>query len=420
MNDLIIVVAALGIGILAGVLAVVAFGRRRADAEAGFVLIQQQLDALRGQMGQSLETSARSVGDRTDSLHSQMSVRLDEVTRQVNERLAEGAATMQRINDSIGQRLDTNLRMVGERFNETSTLVTSVREKLSGLEEAATKIFEVGKDLSSLQDILRPPKMRGGVGEVLLEGLLRDRLPIAKYAMQHRFRNGTIVDAVIRLEDRLVPIDSKFPIEGFQAALKASSDEERARLRREFLRGVQGHIKSIADKYIVPDEGTFDFALMYIPAENVYYEAIVRGDDAGSVYTFAMERRVIPVSPTTFYAYLMALVYGLKGLQVEKQAAQIRAGLAQLAASFERVREPLDRLGEQIRRSQKNYDDASRAFERFGDRLQGISGMSLPEHQPQELQLGGVDPVGTRTGLPEVPRPSPTPSPTGFSPPVRR
>jgi DNA recombination protein RmuC len=416
MSDLVMVIVAAGVGIIAGVLAVVVLGRRRADAESGLGLIQQQLDALRGQVGQSLETSARSLGDRTEALQVQLSTRLDEVTRQVNERLAEGTTAMQRTNDSLGQRLDTNLKMVGDRFNETSRLVTSVREKLTSLEEAATRIFEVGKDLSSLQDILRPPKMRGGVGEVLLEGLLRDRLPDARYTMQHRFRNGTIVDAVIHLQDRLVPIDSKFPIEGFQAALRATSDEERARLRREFLRGVQGHIKAIADKYILPGEGTFDFALMYIPAENVYYEAIVRGDDADSVYTYAMERRVIPVSPTTFYAYLMALVYGLKGLQVEKQAAQIQAGLAQLAASFERVREPLKKLGEHIRRVQNNYDDASRAFDRFGDRLQGVSGVSLPEHQPQELPLGGLDPGVSRPVLPEIARPTPT----GASPPARK
>jgi DNA recombination protein RmuC len=416
MSETMIVVAAVGAGIIAGAVAVAVLGRRRVDSGAGLVLIQTQLDALRGQVGQSLETSARSVGERTEALHSQMSSRLDEVTRQVNDRLAESAAAMQRVNESLGQRLDTNLKMVGERFNETSTLVTSVREKLSGLEEAATRIFEVGKDLSSLQDILRPPKSRGGVGETLLENLLRDCLPEAQYAMQHRFRNGMTVDAVIRLENRLVPIDSKFPIEGFQAAQRAPSEEERARLRREFLRGVQGHIKSISDKYILPGEGTFDFALMYVPAENVYYEAVVGGDEQGSVYRYAMERRVIPVSPTTFYAYLVALVYGLKGLQVEKQAAQIRANLAQLAASFDRVREPLKKLGEHIRRSQNNYDEASRAFDRFGDRLQAASGVSLPEHQPQELALGGVDPAAGRPALADVPRPSPT----GFGPPARR
>lgn len=366
--------------------------RRREGGEAGLLLMQQQLDALRVQLGHSLETTARAVGERTDALQTQLGVRLDEVTRAVGERLAENSQTLHRVNESLGQRLDVNLQMVGQRFTETTGMVTTVHEKLKGLEEAAARIFELGKDLASLQEILQPPKMRGGVGEVLLENLLRDRLPQAQYAMQHRFRNGTIVDAVIRLEDRLVPIDSKFPIEGFRAVLRAETDDERSRTRREFLRQVQGHIKAIADKYILPGEDTFDFALMYIPAENVYYEAVVRGDEAGGLYDYAMERRVIPVSPTTFYAYLVALVYGLKGLQVEKQAAQIRAGLAQLATDFERVRDPLVKLGDKIRQAQQNYNQAERALGRFGDRLQTLSGIPLPEHEPQELPLGtGVD-----------------------------
>jgi DNA recombination protein RmuC len=397
MPDIVVlVIAAVAAVIVAAVGAALVL--RRGTPDQGLVLMQQQLDALRGQVGQSLEATARTLADRTESLQAQMTGRLDEVARVVAERLADQARTvndrlgeqaqvLQRVNDSLGQRLDANLQMVGQRFSETATLVTSVREKLTGLEEAATRIFEVGKDLASLQDLLQPPKLRGGVGEVLLENLLRDRLPEARYTMQHRFRNGTAVDAVIRLEDRLVPIDSKFPVEGFQAVMRAQTDDDRARARREFLRQVQGHIKSIADKYILPAEGTFDFALMYIPAEHVYYEAVVRGDEAGSVYAYAMERHVIPVSPTTFYAYLVALVYGLKGLQVEREAAQIRAGLAQLAAGFDRVRDPLAKLGEQLRRAQNNYDAATKAMDRFGDRLQSLSGVALPEHEPQVLPL---------------------------------
>jgi DNA recombination protein RmuC len=362
--------------------------RRRGPSDQSLLIMQQQLDALRGQVGQSLDATTRAVAERGESLQTQVAARLDEVTRTVAERLGDNAQMLQRVNESLGQRLDSNLQMVGQRFTETAGLVTSVREKLANLEEAASRIFEIGRDLSSLQEILRPPKLRGGVGEVLLENLLRDRLPEARYEMQHRFRTGSIVDAVIRLEDRLVPIDSKFPLEGVQAVLRAETDEERQRARREFLRQVQGHIKVIADKYILPDEGTFDFALMYIPAENVYYEAVVRGDEAGGVYAYAMERHVIPVSPTTFYAYLVALVYGLKGLQVEKEAAQIREGLTRLAVDFERIRQPMDTLGAQIRNAQNNYDKALKALGRFGDRLQSLSGVSLPEHEPQALPLG--------------------------------
>lgn len=368
--------------------ALLALFARRRGPDPALLLLQQQVDALRGQIGQSLDAASRTVAERTDALQAHVQARLDEVTRQMAERLAEQAQTLHRVNEALGQRLDSNLQIVGQRFTETSGMVTSVHERLRGLEEAAARIFEISKDLTSLQEILRPPKLRGGMGEVLLENLLANGLPPGHYQMQYRFPGGAVVDAVIHLGGKMVPVDSKFPLEGFYAILKATSDEDRARCRREFLRQVQGHVKVIGEKYILPAEGTYDFALMYIPSESVYYEAVVRGDDDVGLYTFAMERRVIPVSPTTFYAYLVALVYGLKGLQVEKQAAQIRAGLAQLALSFEKVREPLDRLGEQLRRAQKNHDDATKALDRFGARLETLSGAPLPEPEPQVLPLG--------------------------------
>ncbi len=362
-----VVGAVVGIALLAAALVV---ARRRAPPDPALLLMQQQVEALRGQVGQSLEGTTRALNERTDALQTQVS------------------EALHRVNESLGQRLDANLQMVGQRFSETAGMVTIVHEKLRGLEEAAGRIFELAKDLTSLQDILQPPKMRGGVGEVLLENLLRDRLPDANFQMQHRFASGTFVDAVIRIGGRLVPVDSKFPLEAFHAVLKAPSDDERGKARREFARQVQGHVKSIAEKYILPEEGTYDFALMYIPAENVYYEAVVRADEPGGLYGFAMERRVIPVSPTTFYAYLVALAYGLKGLKVEEQAAQIRAGLAHLTADFERVREPLGKLGEQLRRAQKNYEDADRSLERFGNRLAQVSGAPLPQTTPTALPLG--------------------------------
>jgi DNA recombination protein RmuC len=382
---ILIVIAAAAAG--AAALGVALLLRRPPASDQGLFLMQQQLDALRGQVGQSLEATARALAERSEGLQAQVSTRIEEVTRAVHERLAENAQTLQRVNDSLGQRLDVNLQMVGQRFSETASLVTSVRERLTGLEEAAARIFEIGKDLASLQEILQPPKMRGGVGEVLLENLLREILPGAHFEMQYRFRNGTMVDAVIRLEGRLVPIDSKFPLEGFQAISRAETDEERARARREFLRQVQAHIKTIADKYILPDEGTFNFALMYVPAESVYYEAVVRSDDAGSLQSYAWERHVMPVSPTTFHAYLLAIVHGLKGLQVERQAAQIREGLARLALDFDRIRQPMTTLGNQLRNAQANYERAARALDGFGDRLGALSGVSLPSGEPQALPL---------------------------------
>jgi DNA recombination protein RmuC len=142
-------------------------------------------------------------------------------------------------------------------------------------------MLDVGRNISSLQDILKPPKVRGGFGEMLLERLLAEILPEKNYTTQHRFANGVQVDAAIHVGGSVVPVDSKFPLESFHRMMQTETDEERAALRRDFVRAVRGHIDAVT-KYILPDEGSLPFALMYIPAENVYYEVIVKDDLADS------------------------------------------------------------------------------------------------------------------------------------------
>src|SRR6185369_5701362 len=172
---------------------------------------------------------------------------------------------------------------------------------LGELREATTKVYEVGRDVATLHDILRAPKLRGGLGELLLGDLLAQVLPPAHFTLQHAFRSGERVDAVVRLGDGLVPIDSKFPLEDFRRLLEAADDDQRTRARKAFVARVRKHVDDIATKYVLPDEGTYDFALMYIPAENVYYETIIR-DAASDLVAYALAKKVIPVSPNTLYA----------------------------------------------------------------------------------------------------------------------
>src|SRR5262249_38700258 len=153
------------------------------------------------------------------------------------------------------------------------------------------------------------------------------------FRLQHAFRSGAIVDAAVCLGRNIVPVDAKFPLENFQRLLKAGDEAEKKGFRKAFVADVRRHIDAIAGKYIRPDEGTFDFALMYIPAENVYYETIVRDEAGGDgqangLFEHAIERRVIPVSPNCFYAYLQVILMGLKGMRVEESARQIFQGLA--------------------------------------------------------------------------------------------
>jgi DNA recombination protein RmuC len=178
-------------------------------------------------------------------------------------------------------------------------------------------------------------------------------------------------------------VDSKFPLEAFNRMSKAESDDERAVLRREFVRTVRGHIDAVS-KYILPDEGSFPFAMMYIPAENVYYEVIVKddlGDASANLCAYAMERRVIPVSPNSFYAYLQAILIGLKGMQVEENATKIVQHLEQLSGDFTRVRESFNKICGHLKNASDRYSDADRAFSKFADRL------SLTLNEPFQAAL---------------------------------
>ncbi len=194
--------------------------------------------------------------------------------------------------------------------------------------------------------------------------------------MQHVFKSGERVDAALLLGDRLVAVDAKFPLEACQRML-AVDGAEAERERRAFARSLKDRIDEIADKYIRPDEGTYDFALMYIPAENVYYEAVLRAEDpadAKSVLGHAMRRRVIPVSPHTFYAYLLVILHGLKGMQVERQAREIQERLGGLRQQFDAFWAAFETVGAHLANAQKKFEESERLAGRVQDRFEQITG----------------------------------------------
>jgi DNA recombination protein RmuC len=274
-------------------------------------------------------------------------------------------------------------QQVGQQIADTTKVFGEVSKSLGELKQQTQQMQEVGKNISSLQDLLRAPKFRGGFGELLLERLLADiGLPRDNYSLQYRFRNGEAVDAVIRIGGKLVPIDSKFPIEDFQRILTVESEEEQAPLRKQFIRRIKNHIDNVT-KYILPDENTFDFALMYIPAENVYYETILRGHAEGSeIYSYSLQKRVIPVSPNSLYAYLRVIILGLKGLHIEKTARDILAHLGRLQDDLQDFKGDYDTLGGHIRHAAQKYDEADRKLTKFGDKLQ-LTGEAPVERLPE-------------------------------------
>ena len=286
------------------------------------------------------------------------------------------------VQGQIAQSLDTTRQAMDTRLDTAARVIQGVSQQLGKLDESSRHIFDVGRNIAELQEILRSPKLRGNLGETLLAELLAQILPADHFRLQHGFRGGEVVDAVIRLKAGMIPVDAKFPLENFRLLLQAGTDEERKAARKAFERDVKAHIQAIAKKYIRTDEGTFDFALMYIPAENVYYETIIK-DEPGvepALFQLALSRRVIPVSPNSFYAYLQTILLGLKGLQIEESARDILNRLAELRKEFERFEEPFRLIGRHLENAGKNYADAERRagkiesqLEHFGSAAQKLS-----------------------------------------------
>lgn len=261
--------------------------------------------------------------------------------------------------DSLNERL-----IESSQFQRgTSESFVQIQQNLGQLTEASRHMEQVGKEISGLSDLLRAPKLRGGIGELFLGDLLAQMLSPEQYQLQYTFQSGERVDAVVKLAAGMVPVDSKFPLESFQRLLNEEDPDRRAKERRAFLRTVRKHIDDIASKYIRPDEGTFDFALMYIPAENVYYETIISDENAGeenSLMVHALDRKVIPVSPNSLYAYLQAIALGLRGLQIEEQAQEILGYLGRLEGDFRRFHEAFNVLGTHLENARKKYEETDK------------------------------------------------------------
>jgi DNA recombination protein RmuC len=286
---------------------------------------------------------------------------------QLADRSAEVDRRLQGVTETMDRRLAQLDSKVDRRLESATQTTNKIHERLGKVDEATTQMLERAKDLARLEQALRPPKARGGFGELLLENLLRDRLPPSAYEMQFTFDSGERVDALVRVE-RAIPIDSKFPLDNYNRLVEAESDDERVLAERQFARDVKQHIEAIAAKYIRPDEGTYDFAFMYIPVEAVYYELAC--GKTGALLAYAHERRVFPVSPTTFTAYLQVIALGLRGMQIEQHAHEVMAYVAELQRDFDRFADDFDKVGTHIGHAQSKYHEAAKRLDRFETKLE--------------------------------------------------
>ena len=289
-------------------------------------------------------------------------------------------AAVERVVTGLGERLTAESSLLVQRLegidnrmarsqSASTDLAQGIFEALGDVRRATAVVAEQAKEFTALQDLLRAPPARGGLGEAMLEELLRQVLPTRAYATQHRFRSGAIVDAVVRAGGRLVCIDSKFPLTNFRGMCDASSTAARAAAERAFAADVDRHVRAIADRYVLPDEGTFDFAVMYVPAEGVYAEMLRLSHAGRPLFERALAAKVVPMSPLTLYGYLQTVLMGLNCLRIEENAARILSFCARLQKDLELFAGEYETMGAHLTNARNRYEDGSRRLARWRESL---------------------------------------------------
>ena len=304
--------------------------------------------------------------------------RFEDLRRSVEERVRD-----------VERSLSEGQKGLSDHLGESGKLLKDVGERMGRILEASQKIEKLAGDVTRLEDLLKPPKLRGTLGEAFLEQALRQALPPGSWRLQHRFSDGVCVDAVIRVNERWVAVDSKFPLENFRRARETEDDTERRRARVAFASDVKKHAETIRKKYIRPAEGTCEYAFMYVPAEAVYAEMVADGEEK-ALADACIEIRVFPVSPRLLYAFLSTVAMVLRGEELQKNARDVQERLGELERLWDRAEEPFLKVRGHLNNAQKQYEEAATALNRFSAKLTGITEVShekLPESEGEPVPL---------------------------------
>ena len=295
---------------------------------------------------------------------------------------------LQQINE-LSRSVDTKLseahkqvhQSSREQFDRTTRIVSDLTERLTRLDETNKQVVSFADQLQNLQEILKNPKQRGILGEYYLETLLKNVLPPESYKMQYTFPDGTIVDAVVFVKDKIIPIDSKFSLENYNRLAEEKNQTERERLEKLFVNDLKNRIAETS-KYIQPEQGTMEFAFMFIPHEAIYYDLIVNKIGALTEETENLIQRaasryhVIIVSPTSFLAYLQTVLQGLRALQIEESAKEIRKRVEELGKHLGAYDKFMSSLGNALTTSVNQYNNAHKEFKKIDKDVLRIAGAS--------------------------------------------
>jgi DNA recombination protein RmuC len=342
---------------------------------------RRQATALRQEMQALLAAQSQSVSAQLGSLGQAVTAQISQVTQQVQTGVASAGALTSESHKAVAEQLQASTEMLGD-----------VRQKLGEVQQAGHQLSNAARQI---ENVLGGAKTRGVLGEVALDRMLCDTLPPAAYEMQHRFSTGEAVDAIVRLRDKLLPIDSKFPLDDYRRLIEVGEDA-----RKGFERSVRNHADAIAKKYIVPDENTFDFALMFVPSEGVYYEMLHSIDPKGVLLDeYCRAKKVVPVSPSTLYAILQVILIGLQGMQIEENAKRILGSLSGLQKQMGNFGEVYDKLGGHLKNASQSFTEAGGRLERARNSLDELArGVPTPD---KVLEVPAPKPEAER-GKPEL------------------
>lgn len=314
------------------------------------------------------------MGPKTDETAMRLLLeQMNELSRVVDKKIGE---TTKEMSDALKHQ-----------FGESQKLIKDVTQGLTKLDETNKQVISFADQLQNLQDILKNPKQRGILGEYYLETLLKNVLPTGSFQMQYSFKDGTIVDAVVFVKDKIIPIDSKFSLENYNRLVEEKDPVEKEKLEKIFRADLKMRIDETS-KYVKPSEDTMDFAFMFIPHEAIYYDLLISQVGAVKVNTRDLieyafkEKKVIIVSPTSFLAYLQTVLQGLKALQIEESAKHIRTNVENLQKHLSAYEEYHNRLGNAISTAVNQYNASSKEFKKVDKDMLKITGETIIEELP--------------------------------------
>ncbi len=280
--------------------------------------------------------------------------------------------TLSQTNQNIQQVLSQNTKTINQRLDNATKYISQVSQEVG-------KMSEIGRSMQELQEFLKSPKLRGNIGEEVLRDLVGQMFPKESFHLQYQFKTGNKVDAALKTEAGILPIDSKFPMENFRKMTKAQGDEKKIH-KKTFISDVKKHIKSISEKYILPDEGTVDFALMYIPSESVFYEVI----NEQSLFDYSRENRVYIVSPSSLYAHLRVILLSFEGKHIESQTRQVFRMLQAIQKDYQKMEGNLAVLGKHVNNAQSKMNEVFQGFSILGNKITNAIQLPRPEEKKKK------------------------------------